>query len=141
MPTTAEDQKQWKVVEVQRINAESHPPPRRDDRCDDLRNDEEFQRVMDDVVFGRGYDPTRDDLRISTDPTAMVELIEYYHKMGLIEGEWVAYSFLEGVDGVELEDKTAMDEKPVKEEDDPLVEKKFFLPVGNPLYFRFCNQE
>jgi hypothetical protein len=27
-----------------------------------------------------------DDLRISTDPTAMVELIEYYHKMGLIEG-------------------------------------------------------
>lgn len=58
MPTTAEDQKQWKVVEVQRINAESHPPPRRDDRCDDLRNDEEFQRVMDNVVFGRGYDPT-----------------------------------------------------------------------------------
>uniref|UniRef100_A0A0E0EDK8 Uncharacterized protein n=1 Tax=Oryza meridionalis TaxID=40149 RepID=A0A0E0EDK8_9ORYZ len=71
MATTAEE-KQWKVVEVQRINAESHPP-RRDDRCDDLRNDEEFQRVMDDVVFGRGYDPTRDD---RTDPTAMVELIE-----------------------------------------------------------------
>ena len=56
-------------------------------------------------------------------------------------GEWVAYSFLEGVDGVELEDKTAMDEKPVIEEDDPLVEKGFFLPVGNPLYSRFCNQE
>jgi hypothetical protein len=46
-----------------------------------------------------------------------------------------------GVDGVELEDKTAMDEKPVIEEDDTLVEKGFFLPVGNPLYFRFCNRE
>uniref|UniRef100_A0A0D9X0R0 Uncharacterized protein n=1 Tax=Leersia perrieri TaxID=77586 RepID=A0A0D9X0R0_9ORYZ len=125
----------FRVVEVQRIHGVPHLG-RRDDLCDD----EEFERVMRDVVFGRDYDPKKDYRRLHTDPIAMLELMEFYHKMGMIEGKCVAYDLVEDEDDeetdgdeetdedetdegveaveVEIEAEPKTEERPVKEEEE-----------------------
>uniref|UniRef100_A0A0E0I2U2 Uncharacterized protein n=1 Tax=Oryza nivara TaxID=4536 RepID=A0A0E0I2U2_ORYNI len=114
----AGEEKPLPVEEIQGINdeAEPHPPSRNKD----FLHDEEFQRVMRDVVVGPDYVPGGYALRILTDPaTAFEELLEYYRKAGLIEGQvWKRYNIFEGVEGLDnSQDEIKMEEEPMKEED------------------------
>ncbi|BAF22013.1 uncharacterized protein [Oryza sativa Japonica Group] len=117
----AGEEKPLPAEEIQGINDEAEPHPPRRKRNDDLLHDEEFQRVVRDIVIGPDNVPGGGHaLRIIRDPaTAFEELLECYRKAGLLEGQvWKRCNIFKGLEGLDnLQDEVKMEET-VKEEEE-----------------------